>query len=302
MNGTGLILEGGGMRGAYTAGVLDCLLDNGLHFRTVYGVSAGACHACSYLSRQRGRAIRTVTDYLGDKRYAGVYSLLTTGDFFGVSMIYDEIPNHLIPYDYEAFAREGAAFTVVATNLHTGRAEYLSAKDLRGDMAFIRASSSLPLLSRPVEIGGERYLDGGISDSIPLARSIADGNAKHLVVLTRHRGYRKEPDSALRFLRRKYRAYPGLVDSMAHRHERYNQALDLCYTEQEAGRAVIIQPRKPVKLGRLEKNPGKLRDLYRTGYEDAEISLHSIRALVKKAPRHKTGFFPLSPDGVAVRG
>ena len=164
----GLVLEGGGMKGAYTAGVLDLFLDKGLEFSSVYGVSAGACHMCSYLSKQRGRAIDVSVDYLDTRRYCSLESLLTTGDLFNAQICYSLIPEYLAPYDYEAFGRyQGKAYSV-ATDIVTGRPEYFRIRDMKADIAKIRASASLPLVCRNVRIGDGLYLDGGISDPIPL--------------------------------------------------------------------------------------------------------------------------------------
>lgn len=279
----GLILEGGGMRGTYTTGVLDLLMDADLYFRHVYGVSAGACHACSYGSRQRGRAVRTVTDYLDDQRYAGVRSLVRTGDYFGVQMIYDEIPNRLIPFDYDAFLHGGMELTAVLTDCVTGQAEYVKVGDLRRDMTVIRASSSLPLLSKSVQIGGKSYLDGGIADSIPLARSISDGNRKNLVVLTRHRGYRKGPGRMNALIGLGYRKYPELVESAKTRHLRYNQALDLIEEQERRGNVFVIQPQAPLEIGRLERDRDKLLALHRQGYDDARALLSALRRFLEGA-------------------
>ncbi|MDL2233372.1 patatin family protein [Ruminococcaceae bacterium OttesenSCG-928-L11] len=275
----GLILEGGGMRGAYTAGVLDCFLEEGIAFPSIYGVSAGACHACSFLSGQKGRALRTVTDYSRDKNYAGLYSLLKTGDFFGVQMIYRDIPQRLIPFDYDAFVANPAHFYVTVTNLVTGEPEYWDAADLRTDMIYVQASSSLPLLSRTVTIDGKPYLDGGIADSIPLARSILDGNRQNVVVLTRHKGYRKTSTSMKTLMRMKYRQYPAFVQRMCSRHIQYNNDLDLVEAEEASGNALVIRPQKPVEIGRLEKDPAKLKALHREGYEDAKACLDKLHSL-----------------------
>ena len=272
----GLILEGGGMRGIYTAGVLDLFLDQGLDFGHVYGVSAGACHACSYLSHQRGRAFRIGTDYLEDKRYCSVHSLITTGDMFGVDMCYDIIPNQLDLYDYEAYERYPGEFHVVVTNCATGQAEYPRVRDLHTDIQDVRASSSLPLLSRMVPIRGQLYLDGGIADSIPLARSIRDGSGKNVVVLTRAAGYRKSPNQSMTAIRAKYRHYPHLVDAVATRHERYNEALELVAREESAGNAFVLRPQSPPDVGRVEKDLEKLRNLYRCGYEETAAQLPSL--------------------------
>lgn len=278
MRNAGLILEGGGMRGIYTTGVLDFFMDKGIRFRHVYGVSAGVCHACSYLSGQRGRAMRTVTEYVDDYRYAGMRSLLTTGDYFGVKMIYDTIPNGLIPFDYEAFAASGASLYAVLTNCRTGKAEYLPVKELRRDMVIIRASSSLPLLSRRVKIGGEYYLDGGISDSIPLAKSIEDGNEKNVVILTQHRGYQKGPNKLAPLMRLRYGA--PFAESIRGRHDRYNEALALAEREEAAGNAFVIQPGRPVDIGRLEKDKTRLMGLYKQGCDDAAANFGKLECFL----------------------
>lgn len=265
----GLILEGGGMRGVYTAGVLDYFIDQGIYFNRIYAVSAGACHACSYISRQRGRAFRVNVNYLKDKRYCGLDSLIRTGDLFGAEMLYDIIPNQLDLYDYDAFAEYPGVCYAVVTNCRTGQAEYIPLRDMRENILAVRASSSLPMVSRMVPIGGGEYLDGGIADSIPLARSIADGNKKNVLILTRAPGYRKKPNSLMPLIRAKYRKYPRLVEAMKNRHEAYNAALELIESERRAGRAFVIQPEKAPEIGRVEKDRAKLKALYDEGYREA---------------------------------
>jgi predicted patatin/cPLA2 family phospholipase len=276
----GLVLEGGGMRGVYTAGVLDFFLEQGIDFPFCYGVSAGSCHACSYFSRQKGRAFATNVDYLKDKRYCSAYSLLTTGDLFGAKMLYDTIPNELYPYDYEAFSANPAEFYAVLTNCRTGLPEYYRVRDMRSDIIAVRASSSLPMLSRMVKIGTEDYLDGGIADPIPIARSIADGNRKNVVVLTQHRGYQKQPNSMLPLIRMRYRNYPNLIEAMATRHIRYNESTALVQAEEAEGRAFVIQPSAPVEIGRIEKDREKLTALYRSGYTDAAECCEQLLAFM----------------------
>lgn len=272
----GLILEGGGMRGIFTAGVLDFFLDKDLRPKSVYGVSAGACHAASYLSRQRGRAYRISVDYLDDRRYCSVRSLLLTGDIFGVKMCYDTIPNELYPYDYDTYLKYEGEFRVVVTNCRTGQAEYLPVRDMRHDLAYIRASSSLPAVSRNVEIGGQEYLDGGISDSIPLARSIRDGNLKNIVVLTQHDGYRKGPNSLMPLIRMRYRKYPKLIEASENRHIIYNETLDFIAAEEAAGRAFVLRPGEPLELGRIEKDRRKLQEIYELGYSEARAAYPAL--------------------------
>lgn len=279
MVNAGLVLEGGGMRGAYTCGALDCFADQGLSFGQIYGVSAGSCHACSFLSGQRGRAAATVIDYAGDKRYGSMDSFWKTGDYFNVEFVYNQVPNRLLPFDYETFRGSGMSLWAVLTDCNTGLPSYRRVADLQRDMDLIRASSSLPLLARAVKIDGTSYLDGGIADSIPLARSIARGNDKNVVVLTQHRYYQKKPNRLLPLIRAKYRRWPRLVEAVKTRHIRYNQALELVYAQELAGRAVVIQPQFPVAIGRLEKDRGKLQELYNQGYQDARDKLQEIARL-----------------------
>ena len=282
MTNAGLILEGGGMRGLYTAGVLDYLLDARWYFPRVYGVSAGACHGASYVSRQRGRAMHTVLDFLHDRHYASFHSLLTTGDFFGADMVYRRIPDELLPFDYDAYAASGSKLGVVVFNCRTGACEYLPATDLRSHTDYIRASSSLPLLSRMVRINNEPYLDGGIGDAIPLEQAMRDGCPSNLVVLTQHRGYRKRPEGALLpLLRRKYAASPQVAEQMRTRHERYNGQLAFVYEQERLGSALVIQPSAPVAIGRMEKDAGKLRALYEQGYSDAKAQEPALRRRFK---------------------
>ena len=283
MTPVSLILEGGGMRGVYTAGVLDCFLDHAITFPACYAVSAGACHACSYLSGQRGRGFATNVDYLQDRHYCSVYSLLTTGDLFGADMLYNRIPNELHPYDYAAFDRNPCRFYAVVTNCRSGRAEYLRVRDMRRDIVAVRASSSLPMVSRMVSIGGKPYLDGGIADPIPLRKAMADGFRKHVAVLTQHDGYQKQPNELLPLLRARYAHYPKLLEALRTRHSLYNETLRLIRREQQAGRVFVLQPRQPVQFRRIEKDRTKLTALYNQGYEDAERNCAALLQFLGQA-------------------
>lgn len=265
----GLVLEGGGMKGVYTAGVLDFFLDKGIEFSSVYGVSAGACHMCSYLSKQRGRALDVNVDYLNTRRYCSLESLVTTGDLFNVSICYSLIPEYLYPYDYEAFKQyQGKAYSV-ATDIVTGKPEYFRIRDMKADIIKIRASASLPLVSRNVKIDGGYYLDGGISDPIPLQQSVMSGNRKNVVIMTKEIGYVRKPSSHLGLIRARYLNYPKVYEVMANRHIVYNEQLAYIDSQEKAGRAFVIRPKSASDVGRIEKNPEKLRALYRQGYEEA---------------------------------
>ncbi len=271
-----LVLEGGGMRGMYTAGVLDFLLEKQLFFSDCYGVSAGACHCASYLSNQKGRAFRITIDYLDDPRYASMKSLVKTGDFFGVDMAYRKIPEELDLYDYEAFERYPGRFTVVVTNCRTGEAAYLPIRDMKREIMRLRASSSLPFFARVVNLNGTPYLDGGISDSIPLAKALQDGAKKALVVLTRDETYRKKPLKGAKALSFFYGRYPALCKAMEERWKMYNRELEEVDRAEKAGRAFVIRPQKPVQLRRLEKDKEKLTQLYWEGYHDAKAQEEAL--------------------------
>lgn len=266
----GLVVEGGGMRGVYSSGVLDFFIEKDLFFENNYGVSAGACHLCSYLAKQYKRAFRVNVDYLNDKRYCSVHSLLKTGNLFGAEMLYDIIPNELDLFDYDTYNKNESNFYVVITDINTGKHEYVKIGDLKKDIIYVRASSSLPLLAQNVKINDKEYLDGGISDSIPIKKSIADGNKKNVVILTRDSTYRKGKNSLMPIIKLKYKKYPNFVKSMADRYIVYNEILDFIKELENNGDVFVIRPKKPVNIGRTEKNREKLEALYNDGYNDAK--------------------------------
>lgn len=280
----GLVLEGGGMRGVYTAGVLDFLIEKNVLLSSVYGVSAGACHMCSYLSGQKGRARDVSVDYLDNKMYCSARSLILTGDLFNVDVAYNLIPNYLNPFDHQAYRQyQGKAYSVV-TNIVTGQPEYLRIRDLKEDMDAIRASASLPLMARNVEIDGKLYLDGGIADPIPIAKSILDGNRKNVVILTKEEGFVRKPTDklSLALIKARYLKYPKIYELMARRHKSYNETLDYLYRQVENGQAYVIRPKHPSKVGRIEKNKENLLALYRQGYEEAADHYESLMEYLGK--------------------
>lgn len=237
----GLVLEGGGMKGVYTAGVLDFFLDKGLEFSSVYGVSAGACHMTSYLSKQRGRALDISIDYLKSRKYCSVESLLTTGDLFNVQIAYHLVPDYLNPFDYEAFKKyEGRAYAV-ATDIEAGTPVYFRIRDVKKDM-----------------------------DAIPIRKSILDGNSKNVVVLTKEEGFVRQPTTQLPLLKIRYFRYPKVAELMAERHITYNNTMDYLYDQQKNGQAFVIRPAEKSNVGRIEKDEDKLKALYKQGYADAE--------------------------------
>ena len=278
----GLVLEGGGMKGVYSSGVLDFFLDKGIEFSSCYGVSAGACSLCSFLSKQRGRAYDVNVDYLEDKNYCSVYSLLKTGDLFGADMCYYQIPDVLNPYDHETFYQYKGKFYSVVTNIETGEPEYIPIKDLKKDIEAIRASASLPLVSRNVPWEGKLFLDGGISDAIPLKRSMEDGNMKNVVIMTKEVGYRREPSSSAKLAKLRYRKYPKVYELMRDRHLTYNETLDFIEKQVALGNTFVIRPKKKSDVGRIEKNRERLRALYEEGYSDAESCYEALLAFLEK--------------------
>lgn len=268
---TSLILEGGGMRGLYTAGILDYFLEMGLEFNSVYGVSAGCLNGVNFISKQKGRNLATFTDYLDDKNYRGLRIFLKTGNFFNPKFIYDDIPNKLNLFDYDAFALNPTNFYVVVSNIKTGQAEYIKCDDIDGRMDYIRASASLPLISQVVKIDNDEYLDGGICDSIPLQKSILDGNEKNVVILTQHRGFVKKPTKNLGIFKSLYnKKYPKLYEAIKNRHRMYNRELKYLYNAEENGSVFIIQPDNALNVSRLEKDKYKLYNLYNIGYLQAK--------------------------------
>ncbi len=280
----GLVLEGGSMRGVYTAGVVDAFLDNDIEFSSVYGVSAGSCHGASLVSKQKGRAFRVNVDYLDDKNYCSIYSLLTTGNLFGSKMLFDTIPNELDLYDYAAFDAYAGKFILVVTNVETGEAEYIqmTSEYIRHKMAYMQASCSMPLVARIVEVDGRRYMDGCIADSIPIRRAAADGNQKNVVVRTRARGYQKEANSAMPLIRLFYRNYPAFVKGCAERHIHYNETLAFLDAEEKAGRVFLLAPTKECRVGSVCKDRRKLEALYETGYADAAARMDELKVFLEE--------------------
>lgn len=274
ISSTGLVLEGGGMRGLYTAGILDFFLDKKLYLPYVVGVSAGACHAASYISRQWGRNKRVNIGYIQDPRYLSYRNLIKTKSLFGMDFVFDEIPNRLEPFDYEAFYQSNQSYYIGTTDCVTGEPVYFDAKKSTPDLILkaLMASSSLPFISKTVEIEGKVLLDGGIVDPIPVRKSMQDGNTKQVIILTRNKDYRKKPFKAKWLAERFYEKYPLFTKAMINRHAIYNETLDLINEQENSGESFVIRPSEPLIVGRLERNPEKLTHLYRLGYRDAENS------------------------------
>lgn len=280
MDHVGLVLEGGGMRGLYTCGVLEYFMEKNLYFNYIIGVSAGACNAVSYISRQKRRNEKVIINFVNDWRYMSFRSLIFKKSYFGMDFIFDEIPHRHVPFDYETFQKSSCKFIIVTTDCQTGKPFYLNKKDLGEKFQALRASSSLPMLSPIVNYKGHELLDGGLSDSIPIKKSIKDGNTKNIIVLTRNEGYRKSPGKFSALLKLKYKNYPRLVEAMLNRHREYNATLDYIKQLENDGKAIVIRPSKGLVVGRLEKDPHKLHGLLQDGYNDVRNCYDRIMKFV----------------------
>lgn len=267
----GLVLEGGGMRGVFTSGVLDAFMKYDLYFKYVVAVSAGACNGLSYISRQPRRARLSNIDMLVKYNYIGLRHLVTQGCIFDPELLYDRFPNELIPYDYDTYFASPSTFEMVVTNCNTGRAEYLTEKD--GDrqrlLDICRASSSLPYVSNVIDVDGQPYLDGGIVDSIPVGRAIDMGYDRNVLVLTRNRGYRNtSKDRKIpKFI---YKKYPRLRVALSRRIAEYNHQLDMVEEMEDKGLVDVIRPLRPTDVDRIEKDEKKLEALYEEGFQLGE--------------------------------
>jgi len=267
---TGLVLEGGGMRGVFTCGVLDALMKHEQYFRYVVAVSAGACNGLSYMSRQPRRARFSNIDLLRKYGYISLKSLIKNGSIFDPNLLYERFPDEILPFDYESYGCNPALFEMVTTNCVTGRAEYLSERsDRRRLIAIAKASSSLPFVAQVTTVDGKPMLDGGIVDSIPVQRAMEQGHPLNVVVLTRNRGYRST-ERDIKTPAFVYRDYPRLRVVLSHRTEVYNRQLDLVERMEDWGEIITIRPQRPLEVDRVCRDPEKLERLYEEGLEQGE--------------------------------
>ena len=285
---TGLIMEGGAMRGMFTAGVLDVLMENGLVTDGAIGVSAGAVFGCNYKSHQIGRVIRYNTEYCNDKRYASFKNLVKTGNLYSEQFCYHEVPEKLDPFDEAAFAASPMDFFVVCTDVKTGEPIYHKCrKGDAEDVLWMEASASMPLAAKIVKIGHYGLLDGGVADSIPVRFFESIGYTRNLIILTQPKGYIKKKNKFLPAIRAKYFRYPAFVEAVADRHERYNETLSYISMLEQAGKDYVIRPPIPLEIGAMERDPAQLRRVYETGRAVAQIQVEKIRDFlnaVKAAP------------------
>ena len=275
---TGLVLEGGGLRGMFTSGVIDALLDAGVHFDGMIGVSAGALFGCNFKSRQRGRALRYNIQLKKDPRYMGLRSLFKTGDIVGAEFSYHVVPFDIDPFDGETFRRNPMDFWLVATDIETGNPVYHRMDEFNHEeLEWMRASASMPAVSRPVEIDGQLLLDGGMVDAIPLKEFQNMGYERNIVVLTQPAGYYKKKTKLAWIIKRLTRKYPLVGEIMANRHEMYNSELEYIASQEKIGNTLLIYPEAPLKIGRTELNEKKMRRIHRQGYDITLSMLPQIK-------------------------
>ncbi len=280
----GLVLEGGAMRGMFTAGVTDVLMENNVVFDGLAGVSAGAVFGCNYKSNQPGRTIRYNLKYCKDPRYASFRSLIRTGSIYGEKFCYEELPNNLDLFDYETCKNNPMEFHIVATDCKTGKPVYYQCTDCREhDLLWMRASASMPMVSKVVKVDGYELLDGGMADSVPLKYFEEQGFSKNLVVLTQPEGFVKEKNKLLPIMRIVLRKYPKLLETIEHRHEMYNETTAYIKTREMSGDAYVIRPRMKLDVGSVEHDAEKLKVVYEHGKTVAKEELENILKFIEKS-------------------
>ncbi|WP_165046086.1 patatin family protein [Adlercreutzia sp. ZJ138] len=281
LTNTNIVLEGGAMRGQFTAGVLDFLMERGVAFNRVVGTSAGALNGYNYLSGQIGRTCLVNTAFCDDPRYLSLRSFVKTGNAFGREFSFQEIPDRLVPFDYDAFNTSPMTLTVVSSDLELGEADYHECVDGRGCLPYLIASSSMPLVSKIIEVDGKKLLDGGTCDSVPINYSVSTGAAKHVVVLTQAPGYEKKPNKLMPLMRQQYADYPYYLERCEYRHYEYNRTYRAIERMHAAGEAFVIRPQVPVSISSMEKDADKLLDLYEQGYEQAALNWPALKTYLE---------------------
>lgn len=280
----GLVLEGGGMRGAYTSGVLAAFMDENIKFPYVIGVSAGANNGANFVAEQRERNKKVFVDYANHEDFAGFKHWIAEKSYFNMDFLFDKLPNELVPFDYNTFYNSPTRFKVCVTDCETGQPVYFEKsqfKNIEFMSKVLRASSSLPIISKPVGILGKLYFDGGISDSIPIEKSLEDGNCYNVVVLTRNEGYRKEKQILGLFTKHSLKKYPKIINAIESRHIKYNITLEKIKVLEEEGFAYVFRPIEPIDVDRLEKDKDKLNKLYEQGYSETMEQMEDFKKWLK---------------------
>lgn len=278
----GLVLEGGAMRGLFTAGITDVMMEAGIEPDGVIGVSAGAAFGCNIKSRQPGRAIRYNTRFANDPRYSGLRSLLKSGDYFNAEFGYHIVPKQYDIFDVETFEQNPMVFIVVCTDVLTGQAVYHRMDRVSFDeLEWLRASASMPLASKVVEVGGRKLLDGGVADSIPLEYFEHIGYDRNVVILTQPTGFVKEPNKLMPLMRLGLRRYPKMVEALAMRHEMYNRELEYVRQAEREGRCLVIRPEEKIPIGHISHDPEQMRRVYEIGRKMGERYIDRIKAFYR---------------------
>lgn len=274
-NKVALVLEGGAMRGLYTAGILDVFMENDIKINTIFAVSAGALFGINYKSGQIGRALRYNLKYAHDKRYMGLYSLVTTGDVMNKDFCFSKLVYELDPLDFEAYDSSEVEFYAVVTNVETGNAEYIEISNAKRDMEYLRASGSMPFVSNLVEINGNKYLDGAVADPIPFKKALDMGYEKIIVIQTRPADYIKSKSRLPYDI--VYKKYPEFVKTAKGAYINYNKTLDLIRKYEYEGKIIVLRPSEKIKMRRVEKNLKKLQAIYDVGIKDCNNNLLNIK-------------------------
>ena len=282
MTNAGLVLEGGGMRGSYTAGVLDAFLDMGIEMNDIIGVSAGAANAISYISGQHGRNLAIYNTCI-NRKYLSLWNFITTGSFFGMKYVFYEVTRNIIPFDYDAFCDSKQKLTIVATNVEDGTPFYHQLNDLTNDsdMKYLCATAAIPMASPIVKVDGHKLMDGGASDSIPIEYSMKKGNSKNIIVLTRCEGFQQHRSKMPWFPYVRYPSHRQFAHTIANRYAYYNESIQIAERQEKEGKAIIIRPTKPIIAGRMEKDPAKLTAQYHVGYDDAMAQKEKLLAFLR---------------------
>jgi len=279
----GLVLEGGAMRGMYTAGVLDIFMENNIKIDGIIGVSAGALFGVNYFSKQKGRVIRYNKKYCNDLRYMSLASLIFTGNVINKNFAFYKVSNKLDKFDNETYLKNNTGFYAVATNVETGKPEYLEIDDCIKKLECLRASSAMPMASKMIEINGKKYLDGGISDSIPIDKCLSMNFDKIIVVLTRPITYRKKPlnQKTVKYLKRKFKNYPRLVETMEKRYEDYNEIVEKIIDLENKKEIFVIRPSENINVKIIERNKNKLQYVYDLGVNDCKEELKNLKKYLR---------------------
>lgn len=286
MTKTGLVLEGGGMRGLFTAGVLDVFMEHGIRFDGVIGVSAGAIHGCSYLSDQKGRGIRYYKKYCSDPRFMSFKSLIKTGNIVGVDFCYHQLPDKLDPYDHDAFLKNAQStdFFVTCTNVESGEPEYVRITDMRGQIDYLRASATLPYVSRIVKLENKKYLDGGCTDSIPVDAFMSMGYTKNVLILTRPASHVRQPEHSM-MAKLMYGRYKKFVKALYTHHDRYNATTARIARLEKEGKVFVIRPDEELNIGRLENDTQKIQRVYDIGVSHGKAQIAALKQWLETQKR-----------------